>query len=83
MMMGFGFLIMLVVLGVPILLVAGLILLMVKPLIGQKNAPASGGPAAAPVPTALDSGTSVCSHCGAKLLAEWAHCPQCGAPTGA
>lgn len=23
-----------------------------------------------------------CSHCGAGLQASWAHCPQCGAPTG-
>lgn len=21
-----------------------------------------------------------CSHCGAGLLADWSHCPQCGAP---
>ena len=23
-----------------------------------------------------------CSHCGAGLQKNWAHCPQCGAPIG-
>ncbi len=23
-----------------------------------------------------------CTHCGAGLQADWAHCPQCGAPVG-
>lgn len=74
MMMGFGFLLMLAVIAVPMLLLAGLLILMVKPGVVPGNAP----PAATPGNSA--SAAAVCSHCGAKLQPEWLHCPQCGAP---
>jgi hypothetical protein len=72
MMMGFGILLMLAVLGVPVLL----LILLIRPLNGQGSIarPTSG----APTTTTFDLGS--CSHCGAKLRPEWMHCPQCGAP---
>jgi hypothetical protein len=75
MMMGVGFLIMLALLAVPILLVVGLLLLMIKPLIGARGRQAAAGPG----PVLLEVGNQACSHCGAALRREWAHCPQCGA----
>jgi hypothetical protein len=76
MMMGLGFWLMLLVLSVPILLLVGLVLLMIKPIIRPMETPASAGS------MQKDPGSSraVCSHCGAGLQANWAHCPQCGAP---
>ena len=76
MMMGFGFLIMLVVLAIPILLIAGLVFLLVKPNNQQKmTQPPLVNPGKA------SSGTRrACAHCGAGLQPEWAHCAQCGAP---
>ena len=78
MMMGLGFLVMLAVLAVPIVLLAGLVLLMIRPIIRKPDAqPATGALQSVP-----DSNRSTCSHCGAQLRPEWAHCPQCGAPAG-
>jgi hypothetical protein len=79
MMMGFGFLVMLAILAVPILLIVGLVILMVRPLLGQIATPVAPGPSprqASPEPAAA---SGICSHCGAKLQADWAHCPHCGA----
>lgn len=78
MMMGLWFLMILVILAIPILLIAGVLILTKKPAIGQGNPPAA---TATPPPTPA-SPAAVCSHCGAKLQPQWAHCPQCGAPTG-
>jgi hypothetical protein len=84
MMMGLGFLIMLAILAVPILLVIGLVILLVRPVIAQTSP--SGALARAPsavpmaAPQADVSATTTCSHCGAQLQPEWVHCPQCGAP---
>lgn len=77
MMMGFGLLIMLVALAIPILLIAGLVFLLVKPNNQQKM---SQPPMV--TPGAPSSGVGrACTHCGAGLQPEWTHCPQCGAPT--
>ncbi len=76
MMMGIGFLIMLAILAVPILLVLGIVMLLVKPVFGHAGA-AAAGPAA---PLVSRPKPDTCSHCGAKLQPEWNHCPQCGAP---
>jgi hypothetical protein len=76
MMMGLGFWIMLAVLSVPILLLLSLILLVVRPLLMRTGALTESGF----MSTAASSSRSACSHCGASLLPEWRHCPQCGAP---
>ena len=80
MMMGLGFLVMLAVLAVPILLLANLLMLMVRPILGRVKSAADlslAPPAAVAAP-----GARMCSHCGTTLLPEWAHCPQCGASAG-
>jgi hypothetical protein len=75
MMMGFGFLMMLAVVVLPLVLVAALVVLMVKPLMDQRVQRSAAGPAhAAPKLEA-----QACSHCGAGLQPQWTHCPQCGA----
>ncbi len=78
MMMGFGFLIMLAVLLIPILLIAGLVFMLVKPNFQQK---VTQPPVVTPGKAAASSGRA-CSHCGTGLQPEWTHCPQCGAPVG-
>ena len=81
-MTGFGFLVMLAVLAVPILLTGGLIALMTRPMPGQSSRPLTAGPGS-PAAPAVEATSGVCPHCGAKLDADGAHCPQCGAPAGA
>jgi hypothetical protein len=76
MMMGLGFWIMLAVLSVPILLILSLILLIIKPLLIGTGALTESGP----MNTTSRASWSTCSRCGARLLPEWLHCPQCGAP---
>jgi preprotein translocase subunit SecG len=76
MMMGFGFFLMLVVLAVPILLVLGVVILMLRPILNRAGA--SGGIGSSP--SASAGPQNVCSRCGARLQADWLHCPQCGAP---
>ncbi|MBI3761357.1 MAG: hypothetical protein HY260_05775 [Chloroflexi bacterium] len=85
MMIGFGLLTMLIVLGLPILLVVGLIALVARrptPLSppyqgvsGPVTPPAQGGGGGRPI-------ARYCSHCGYGLQAGWSNCPNCGAPTG-
>ena len=77
-MMGFGFLVMLAILAIPLLLTVGLVVLMLRPISGP-TAPS----AALSQRSAVVSDSSPCSHCGAALRPEWAHCPQCGAPSEA
>ena len=84
MMMGFGFLFMLAALAIPILLVVGVAVWMMKQAAQQNQPPAVNPPAVvrpAVAPPSANMGR-VCSHCGAGLQPEWTHCPQCGAPTG-
>jgi hypothetical protein len=76
MMMGLGFFVMLAVLAVPILLIVGLLILMLRPLATR------GEPFAEPIvtPNSGKKRLGVCRSCGARLQADWVHCPQCGAP---
>jgi hypothetical protein len=88
MMLGMGFLMMLLVFGLPILLVV----LLVGVLAGfwqNRNRLADIGQGPLPVTSSnqvVKQGQAgmtparYCSHCGAGLHADWSHCPQCGAP---
>ena len=80
MMMGFGLLMMFAFLALPILLVAGLAVL----LVNHRRHEASSTQSAPNALTAFTQAEAtpagrICSHCGARLQAEWSHCPQCGA----
>ena len=80
MMLGFGLLTMLVVLGLPILLIGGVAAL-VWGLLGRHSGPAFSGPAQTASASSAAAGR-FCSHCGYGLQAVWTHCPHCGAPVG-
>jgi hypothetical protein len=75
-MMGFGLLMVLGVFIVPILLIAWLVFWIAQP----RNA--ASGPQTRVLGASGISASAAhpCTHCGASLQAEWAHCPQCGAP---
>ncbi len=87
MMMGFGLLFMLAVLALPVLLIVGLAMWMMRqtPQRNPPQPPAVYPPVATPPkvasPASPSSAPRACSHCGAGLQPEWSHCPQCGAPT--
>ena len=86
MMFGLGWLMMLLVIGIPVLLVilvvagaAGLLQNRVQSVpAAQRQAPVFQSTGVTP-PTANPAGR-YCSHCGAGLQSDWTHCPQCGAP---
>lgn len=78
MMLGFGLLTMLIVIGLPMLLVIGVIA-GVWGLSGRRTWPMFTPPAPRAF-TPVASPARYCSHCGQGLQAEWTHCPQCGAP---
>lgn len=67
MMFGFGFIMMILVIGLPLVLVVALIW-------GLTMRPND----ASPLPP--QNPTRVCSHCGAGIQTDWTHCPKCGAP---
>jgi len=75
-MMGFGLLMMALVLGLPVLLIAA-ILIWVLSLKSQRSWPkfSPQTPTSLMKPEARN-----CAHCGQSLQAEWTHCPNCGAP---
>ncbi len=86
MIFGLGWLMMLLVIGIPVLLVilvvagaAGLLQNQTQSVPAIQNQaqviPSSGVTAPATTPAAR-----YCSHCGAGLQSDWTHCPQCGAP---
>jgi ABC-type uncharacterized transport system YnjBCD permease subunit len=86
MMFGFGWLMMFVVIGLPILLI---VLLLAAAAGFLPNLRRSGSvmqnhsSVYQPVVNSSLSATTAtryCSHCGAGLQSEWTHCPQCGAP---
>ncbi|MEW5939922.1 MAG: zinc ribbon domain-containing protein [Chloroflexota bacterium] len=93
MMMGFGLLFMLAILAIPILLIVGVAVWMMRQATPQNRyqppmsnppivpPPVNIPPASPPRAQTADAGR-VCSHCGAGLLPDWTHCPQCGAPVG-
>jgi hypothetical protein len=80
-MMGFGFLSMLLVIALPIVGIVALI-------IWLSNANHQGSLFGLNSPSERREQTTnleknrYCTHCGAGLQADWAHCPQCGAPVG-
>ncbi len=79
---GLGGLMMLFVIGIPILLILGVVAIGAYLL--NRNSSTSGQSQASRAVTssnpAAPKAERYCSHCGAGLQAEWTHCPQCGAP---
>ena len=77
--MGFGFVFMLLVIGLPL---AGIIAMVVWLV----NTNKVGNPFSANPPSGKQEQVEgqrmkrTCSHCGAGLQDGWTHCPQCGAP---
>ena len=76
-MLGFGLLAMLIVLGLPILLIGGIVAV-AWGLLGRRPGLAVAPPQATPLVST--SPGRYCSHCGYGLQAVWTHCPNCGAP---
>ncbi len=77
MMLGFGLLAMLIVIGLPILLIGGIVAVTLRLLgrrPGQTFSPSAQVVSAPGAPSAR-----YCSHCGSGLQAAWTHCPSCGA----
>ena len=66
MMFGFGFIMMILVIGLPVALAAVLIW-------GLMKRPANASR------VTQQSPTRICSNCGTGLQFGWTHCPQCGA----
>ncbi len=86
-MMGIGLLMMLVVIGVPVLFVvalvggtAGLLHSRNEAFTGSTNSGNNSSSTFIQPNQAAAAPGRYCSHCGAGLQADWAHCPQCGAP---
>ena len=78
MMLGFGLLMMLIFLGLPILLVVAVVAVMTG-FSGRRT-----GPVSVPtMPMATAPPARYCAHCGQGLQADWTHCPKCGAPIAA
>ena len=80
-MMGFGFLLMLLFILIPLV---GIVVLAIWLYNANRQGTSfSQSPPAEKREQANRSQMKrVCAHCGAGLQEEWAHCPQCGAPTG-
>lgn len=87
MMLGFGFLMMLLVFGLPLLLVVvlavglgGILQKHNRPMDGWRE-PNSMTPKPMVDPNSpITATTRSCAHCGASLQSGWTHCPHCGAP---
>jgi hypothetical protein len=85
-MMMFGWLMMLVVIGLPIFLVVLLVIAVTGflPNLAHSVSPFQNqSPAYQPAMNSrllVATATRYCSHCGSGLQSEWTHCPQCGAP---
>ncbi len=86
MMFGFGWLMMLVVIGLPILLVVILLVVAAgffqnRPLSMpyNQNRPQVYQPSK-DIKDSITTAARFCSHCGAGIQPDWSHCPQCGAP---
>ena len=75
-MMGFGFLFMLLILGLPVVLIAA-ILIGIFGLLGQRSRSMFSPPTTASL--AMQNART-CAHCGQALQGDWTHCPKCGAP---
>ena len=68
MMFGFGFIMMLVVIGLPVILIIAVVWGLTR----------RSGNVQPPLSTTAPAHS--CQHCGAGLQTGWTHCPQCGAP---
>ena len=85
-MMMFGWLMMLVVIGLPIFLVVLLVVAatgFLPTLAHSESTFQNQSTASQPMMNSrlpVTTATRYCSHCGAGLQSEWTHCPQCGAP---
>ena len=84
--MMFGWLMMLVVVGLPVLLAVGLLVgafgFLKNQSIGAKytqNQPTVNQPDIN-INQSSQEIRRYCSHCGAGLQSDWTHCPQCGSP---
>jgi hypothetical protein len=85
-MFGFGWLMMLLVIGLPLLLVV----LLIGGAAGwfqdwNRNTVVTQNPPTLVNPSAnytqpTRRADRYCSHCGTGLKSDWTHCPQCGAP---
>ena len=78
MMLGIGLLMMFIVLGLPILLVVGVVAVLMG-LWNRRPGPVSMPSIPGPMASAASS-ARFCAHCGQSLQADWTHCPKCGAP---
>ncbi len=83
---GFGGLMMLIVVGLPILVIvlvlagaAGISQGRIQNISSPQPQATVSAPFASPAPTTAPA-QRFCSHCGAGLQPDWTHCPQCGAP---
>lgn len=74
----FGVLFMLVVVGLPILLIVAAVVGVWGLSSRRSGLEAPSGGYDRPVVSAA-SFIRFCSHCGQGLQADWTHCPQCGA----
>jgi len=75
----FGLLFMLMVIGLPILLIVAVVA-GVWGLSGRRSGSTATFPGYDRSVTPSASFTRYCSHCGQGLQADWTHCPKCGAP---
>jgi hypothetical protein len=85
-MFGLGWLMMILVIGLPILLVVlvlggtvGFLQIRDHSSITAQNQSPGYHSAVNSAPLASPA-ARYCSHCGAGLQSDWTHCPQCGAP---
>ncbi|MGE5124183.1 MAG: zinc ribbon domain-containing protein [Acidobacteriaceae bacterium] len=86
MMFGFGWLVMLLVVGLPILLLV-VLTIAAAGYLQNRNQNIPAGPYQVSNRQPMVSTTALvtpagryCPHCGAGLQSDWTHCPQCGAP---
>ena len=78
MMLGLGLLTLLFVIGLPILLIVGGVVIF-REVFNRRSGPAYS-PQNRVIPTSSAPAPRYCSHCGYGLQAAWTHCPSCGAP---
>jgi hypothetical protein len=78
-MLFFGLLFMLLVIGLPILLILAVVA-GVWGLRGRHAEAVTSSPVYSEPSGQAVSFKRNCSHCGQGLQAEWTHCPKCGSP---
>lgn len=81
-MLGFGLLLMLLFIGLPLLLIVGGIAVAMA-LLGRRNVSVMSLLGSSTPAGPMASVARYCPHCGQGLQADWTHCPQCGAPVAA